>query len=432
MTKQSLSFSARMPLFVGFTALLVLVGGLGVWSVRTEIAGAIIAPGQIVVENNRQVIQHAEGGIVGAIAARDGDKVAAGETLVALDDTLLRSDLAVAELQLLELRARRARLEAERDEADVIIFPQDLEAALSPAAVEQVEGQRVLFEARKETFEKEVSQLRERVAQTGNQIAGTQAQLDSLARQATLVGEDLVKQEDALERGLTQASRVTDLQRESARLTGEIGRLQSEIARFKGEIAGFEIEQVRLQNARREAAISEMRDIQFRELELAEQRQSLLKRLERLEIRAPVAGIIYGSTIFAQNSVVQPAEPLMYIVPQDQPLIVNARVDAIHVDQVHVGQSATLRFSAFNQRVTPELFGRVLAVSADVLVDEVTGMPYYRVDLAPLEEELVKLEEQEILPGMPVEAFLRTEDRTPLSYLTKPLTDYFGRAFRES
>ena len=145
-----------------------------------------------------------------------------------------------------------------------------------------------------------------------------------------------------------------------------------------------------------------------------------------------MAGIVYGSTVFAQNAVVQPAEPLMYVIPQDQPLIVNARVEAIHIDQVHVGQTATLRFSAFNQRLTPEVTGIVLDVSADVFHDEVTGMTYYRVDLAPLAEELPKLEDQVLLPGMPVEAYLRTDDRTPLSYLTKPLTDYFGRAFRES
>ena len=174
-----------------------------------------------------------------------------------------------------------------------------------------------------------------------------------------------------------------------------------------------------------------MRDIQFRELELTERRQSLLKRLQRLDIRAPVAGIVYGSTVFAQNAVVQPAEPLMYVIPQDQPLVVTARVEAIHIDQVHVGQTATLRFSAFNQRLTPEVAGHVLDMSADVFQDDLSGMTYYRVTLAPLAADLPKLEGHTLLPGMPVEAYLKTEDRTPLSYLTKPLTDYFGRAFRE-
>ncbi len=431
MTKRP-TYSARLPLVVGFTALALLVGGIGFWSVRTQIAGAIIANGMIVVENNRQIVQHAEGGIVGRIAARDGDRVAAGDLLLELDDTLLQSELAVAELQLIELRARRARLEAERDEADAVRFPDDLVQEPGTAAAEQIEGQRLLFTARKETFEKEQSQIGERIRQSGNQIAGTEAQLAASLAQEDLSQEELVVLEDLLSRGLTQSARVSPVRREAARLAGEIGQLTSDIARFKGEIAGFEIERVRLQNARREAAISELRDIQFRELELAEQRVSLLKRLDRLDIRAPVSGIVYGATVFAQNAVVQPAEPLMYVIPQDQPLIVNARVAAIHIDQVHIGQPATLRFSAFNQRLTPEVTGTVTSVSADVFQDEVTGVTYYRVDLVPLTEELPKLKDQDLLPGMPVEAYLRTDDRTPLSYLTKPLTDYFGRAFRES
>lgn len=423
-------YSARLPLFVGWTALVLLVGGIGLWSVRTEIAGAIIAPGLIVVENNRQVVQHAEGGVIGQILARDGDRVEAGDLLFRLDDTLLRSELAIAEHQLIELRARRARLAAERDGADSVDFPETLIG--SDAIAEQVDGQRKLFEARRDNLEKELSQIAERIEQTGNQIEGAEAQLDALAIQEELILEELEDQDSLLERGLVQASRVSTLRREAARLAGEIGKLKSDVAQFRGQIAAFEIEKLKLVSTRQEKAIVELRDIQFRELELSEQRQSLVERLARLELRAPVSGIVYGSTIFAEKAVIQPAEPLMYLVPQDQPLIVSSRVEAIHVDQVHVGQPATLRFTAFNQRKTPEVFGQVTAVSADVFQDEVTGVNFYRVELIPLTEELVKIEEHQLLPGMPVEAFLRTEDRTPLSYLTKPLTDYFGRAFRES
>lgn len=425
------SYSARLPLFVGFIALALLVGGVGVWSVRTQIAGAIIASGMIVVENNRQVVQHAEGGVVGEIAARDGDVVDAGALLVQLDDTLLRSELSVAELQLIELRARRARLEAERDDADEIVFPDGLMDFGQAQAAEQMAGQQKLFEARRVSLEKEQSQIAERIKQTGNQIVGAEAQLTALAIQEELITEELTDQETLLEKGLVQAQRVSTLRREAARLAGEIGKLTADVAQFRGEIAAFEIERLKLETTRRETAIVELRDIQFRELELAERRRSLLERLSRLDIRAPVGGIVYGSSVFAQNAVVQPAEPLMFVVPQDQPLIVSARVDSIHIDQVHVGQTASLLFTAFNQRLTPEVTGRVIAVSADVFQDEVTGLTYYKVDLIPLEEELPKLDDQELLPGMPVEAHLKTDDRTPLSYLTKPLTDYFGRAMRE-
>jgi HlyD family secretion protein len=425
------TYSARLPLIVGFSALALLIGGVGVWSVRTQIAGAIIASGMIVVENNRQIVQHAEGGVIGEIAARDGDTIEAGALLVRLDDTLLRSELSVAELQLIELRARHARLEAERDDANQIIFPESLTDFGQDAAAEQMEGQRKLFEARRVSLDKEQSQIGERIKQTGNQIDGAEAQLTALAIQEQLIIKELTDQETLLAKGLVQAQRVSTLRREAARLAGEIGKLTADVAQFRGEIAAFEIERLKLETTRRENAITELRDIQFRELELAERRRSLLERFARLDIRAPVGGIVYGSTIFAQNAVIQPAEALMYVVPQDQPLIISARVEAIHIDQVHIGQPAALMFTAFNQRLTPEVTGRVIAVSADIFQDEVTGHTFYKVDLMPLETELPKLDNQELLPGMPVEAHLRTDNRTPISYLTKPLTDYFGRALRE-
>lgn len=426
------TYSARLPLFVGCGALIFLILGVGVWSVRTEIAGAIIASGTIVVENNRQVVQHAEGGVVGNIQARDGDPVAAGDLLLRLDDTILKSELAVAELQLIELRARKARLQAERDETLDITFPETLLALTTEAAVEQINGQRKLFEARRISLETERNQIAEQIKQTHNQIDGADAQLAALSIQDELVDADLKDQESLLDRGLVQSQRVSTLRRDAAQIAGEIGMLRANVAQFRGQIAALEIDRLRLVTTRQENAITELRDIQFNELELTEQRRTLIERLSRLDIRSPVGGIVYGSSVFAEKAVVQSAEPLMFVIPQDQPLIISARIEAIHVDQVHVGQEATLKFSAFNQRTTPELLGRVLSVSADVFEDEASGTSFYRVDLEPLEEEIVKLDELEVLPGMPVEAFIKTDDRTPLSYLTKPLTDYFGRALRGS
>ena len=435
MTEQSRpQWRATLPLLVGFTALVLLVGGLGYWSVRTQIAGAIIASGMIVVESNRQVIQHAEGGVVGEILAKDGDVVEAGQLVIRLDDTLLGSERAVIDSQLIEIRARRARLEAERDEADSITFPTELVQASADQlqARQQIEGQSNLFEARRQSLEKELGQINERILQTENQIEGTEAQLNALAIQEELITSELADQETLFERGLVQIQRVSSLRREAARLAGELGKLTSEVAQLRGQIAALEIEKLKLDTSRREQAIVTLRDLQYREIELVQQRLSLAERLSRLEVRAPVSGIVYGSTVFALKSVVQPAEPLLYIIPQDQPLVVSARVDAIHVDQIYVGQEASLRFTAFNQRLTPEIFGHVSAVSADVFQDEVTGINYYRVELLPRAEELLKLEDQVLLPGMPVETYLKTDERTPLSYLTKPMTDYFGRALRES
>ncbi|MCW3784198.1 HlyD family type I secretion periplasmic adaptor subunit [Defluviimonas salinarum] len=424
---------ATLPAVAGLAALALLVGGLGLWSTQTRLAGAVVSSGVIEVTSNRQVVQHPEGGVVGEILARDGDHVAAGQTLLRFDGTLLASELAIVEGQLFELLARKARLKAERDGAADLAVPADLAAAIGDevAVAALVADQRQLFLARRETLDKQVEGLGEQAAQARSQIAGTEAQLTALRRQLVLVGEELADQQSLFDRGLTQASRVKATQREEARLTGDIGRLEAEIARIGGGIAGISIETLRLGAAHREEASAELRDLQFREIELAERRLSLKERLSRLEVRAPVAGTVYGSQVFALKSVIQAAAPMMYVVPQDAPLLVAARVDALHIDQVHAGQAATLRFPAFNQRQTPELAGHVVNLSADAFTDERTGFSFYRAEILPDEGELDRLGGQALVPGMPVETFIRTEDRTPLSYLTKPFTDYFAKAFKD-
>lgn len=434
MSAPDTGWSARVPIAVGLVALIVLVGVIGVWSVRTTLSGAVIASGTIVVENNRQVVQHPEGGVVGAIEVRNGDIVEVGQILIRFDDSLQRSELSILDTQLIELQARKARLEAEARAADDIVFPAALltSAETNEEAAAQIRGQEELFDARSATLDQQRQQLSEQILQIENQIEGTQAQLTALGTQEELIEGELADQESLFERGLVPVGRVIELRREAARLAGEIGKLTSDIAQLRGQIAGIEIEKLRLAAARREEAIVTLRDIQFREIELAERRLSLLERLSRLDVRAPVSGVIYGQQVFALQSVVQAGAPIMYIVPQDQPLLVQARVDSVHIDQIRLGQDAVLRFTAFDQRRTPEMSGHVSAISADVLVDERTGANFYEIQLLPTEEDLPKLDGQILLPGMPVEAFIRTDDRTPISYLTKPLTDYLNRAFRES
>lgn len=427
--KRHQRLSARGPLLIGFAALALLIGVIGVWSIRTKIAGAIIASGMIQVESNRQVIQHPQGGVVGDILAKDGDRVAAGDVLVRLDDTLLRSELTIVERQLAELRARRARLEAERDGQPDMPHPDDLRDS-GPEVTAMLEGQRRLFDARRDTLHQEETQLRERVIQARNQITGTEARLSALTRQGELIEAELSDARALLDRGLTQAARVSTLDRDLAGVLGNIGELDATIARIKGQIAELELQRVNLHTARRETAIEGLRDLQYREIELAQRQVSLLETLSRMDIRSPVSGVVYGSKVFALRAVVSAAEPIMYVIPQDQPLVVAARIDAIHIDQVHIGQTVTLRFTAFDQRTTPEIIGQVARLSADVFTDEATGMSYYSADLLPNDDELEKLGALELLPGMPVEAFIKTQERTPISYLTKPLTDYFNRAFR--
>ena len=422
-----------VPAIVGFVALAILVGGIGVWSVRTRLAGAIVSQGVIEVQSNRQVIEHPDGGVVGEIFVRDGDEVASGAMLLRLDDTFLASEKFIVESQLFELLARKTRLEAERDGVDEATLDAKLQELKDQEPIDPglLAGQARLFAARLETLAQKTDQLGKQRIQIESEIDGTEAQLVSLRRQVELIGEELEDQQSLLTRGLTQASRVSALQREEASLTGQIGNLEAAVARLKGQIAATEIQIVELAATRREESITQLRDVQSQVVELSEQRLSLTERLSRLDIRSPVSGTVYGSQVFAVQSVIQPAEPMMYVVPQDTPLLVAARVDAIHVDQLHLGQPVALRFPAFNQKDTPEIEGHVINVSADTFTDENSGLTFYRAEVVPDEGQVERLNGQNLLPGMPVETLIKTDERTPLSYLVKPLADYFNRAFRE-
>lgn len=425
--------SARGALLLGFLTLAVLVGGFGAWSVLSSIAGAVVASGQIEVDQRRQVVQHPDGGVVAQILVHDGDHVEAGQVLIRLDGKLAESERAIVEGQFYELLARRGRLEAERADAPEIHFdPELLEAATSSATVaEIVDGQKRLFEARLSTLQKSLDQVLKRRDQTRSQIDGIDAQLAALQTQQELIQKELADQQDLLDKGLAQASRVLALEREAANLAGQLGNLTAERAQSDGRITELELEELRLTSQRREEAESTLRDIGYRELELAERRRSLTEQISRLEMRAPVSGVVYAMTVTTPRSVIRAAEPVLYIVPQDRPLVIAARISPINIDEVRVGQPVSLRFPAFASRTAPQLFGQVSKISADALVDEASHASYYRAEVVLDEGELQKLGPVTLLPGMPAEVYIRTGDRSPFAYLTKPLADYFNRAWRE-
>ena len=426
-------WSVVRPMVIGLLALLVLVGGFGTWAVMAQITGAVIASGQIEVDRNRQVIQHPDGGVVEAILVDEGDTVEAGDLLIQLDPTVLRSELIVVEGQLFEIMARRGRLEAERDASDIITFPDALLAYDRPEIDDLLAGQERLFQARLESAAKTKEQLAQRRAQIVSQISGIKAQQDALTRQQELIVQELADQQSLLDRGLAQASRVSALQREEANLLGRVGELAAAEAQAAEQITGIEIEILTLETTRREEAITRLRDLQFNELELSERQRTLIEQLDRLDIRAPVSGIVYGLQVFAERSVIRPADPVMFLVPQDRPLVIAAQVQLIDVDQIFVGQEATMRFSALDQRRTPELLGEVTLVSADAFQDDSAIEPFYRIELRLKDGEIDRLPaDVTLIPGMPVESFVRTADRSPMDYLIKPLSDYFVKAFRES
>lgn len=433
-TQKTSSWSVRGPMIVGLVGLLILLGGFGSWAAFTNISGAIIANGRIEVDQNRQVVQHPDGGVVAAIEVDEGDTVAAGEVLVRLDPTTLRSQLSIAESQLFELMARRGRLEAERDGRDEIEFEELLRQAAEnrPDVHDLMAGQSRLLVARSESIDNEISQLQKRRGQIDNQVEGIEAQRAALREQLSLIARELADQQSLLDRGLAQAARVLGLQREESRLSGQMGELAAQKAQAEGRMTEIDIEIIKLDTRRREEAITTLRDLQYRELELLEERRALIERMSRLDVTSPVSGVVYGLQVFALRSVIRAADPILYIVPQDRPLIINAEVDPIHIDKLYLGQDVTLRFSALDQRTTPELTGTVKQISADAFEDESTRQSFYRAEITLSEGEQARLPEGvTLVPGMPVEAFIRTEDRTPIDYLTKPLTDYFAKAFRE-
>lgn len=426
-------WQARFPLALGFLSIAMLLSGLGAWSVGTEIAGAVVAPGIVQVQSERQVIQHPDGGVVGEILARDGDSVAAGEVLLRLDGTFLLSELAIVEHQLAEIFARTARLTAERDGAETPDFAgwPDLETVDAAVMDELTLGQTNLFLARRSSLAQELRQLAEQRAQIERQIEGMEAQRLALGLQRDLLGAELADLAALLDRGLIEGTRLSALQREDARLMGEMGHLAAMVAEAQTRMSGVAIEALRVADRRREEAITRLRDLGAGVIELQERRLSLRERIARLDVRAPVAGVVFASRVVAERSVVQPAEPMMYIVPGDRPLQVSARIDPADVDQVHPGQGVALMFTTFDARTTPEVPGIVQRVSADAETDAVTGLTYYQAVILPDTATLASLTDLALIPGMPVETFLRTGDRTPLSYLTQPLRIYFQRAFRE-
>jgi HlyD family secretion protein len=420
-------------LLLGYATLLALVVGLGVWGTLASISGAVIAHGAVEVEGNRQVVQHLTGGVITTIHVRDGDQVQAGDVLVELEGDQLRTELGIVEGQWFEILARKSRLSAERDVEDKIVFDPELlaRAAADPEVAKLIDAQQQQFDARRKVQGEEDSQLAERAAQIENQIEGLTALQAATKTQIELLGREIEAQETLLAEGLTQLTRLLTPQRELARLKGSDSQVAAAISENRGKIAETNIERVRLVSKTREEAIAELRELEFREIELREKRTSLIDQIAKLQLRAPVSGTVYANTADTLRGVVRPAEPVLYIVPNDVRLIVRARVDTTHIDQIHVGQEAKMRFSAFDQRTTPEIWGHVTKVSADAIEDQQTRQRFYLVEIDTGADERAKLSGLTILPGMPVEAFIQTGDRSPLGYLVKPMTDYFAKAFRE-
>jgi HlyD family secretion protein len=429
------SADASRLVAIGLLALIVLTLGFGVWSTTTRITGAIIATGKVEVERNRQVVQHPGGGVVAEILVDDGTFIEADQVLLRLDVSEAEAELAYARLQLFDLMSRQDRLMAEASGAHRVSSRPELDTAFgaNSALTAMLDGQERLFEANVTSQRNQTMQLRQQQSQIRAGIEGISAQLSALAVQSDLVTEALADQKDLLAKGLSQAAELLRLRREQSVLDGRQGELRANIAAAEERISEAENEILLRADEFRGQSISALRDLEEPLRGLRHRVRQLQAQIAAADIRAPTSGIVYQLAVHTPRAVVRPAEPLLYLVPQDRPRVIAAHVTPQHIDQVRIGQEVKMRLSALNARTTPEVFGRITEVSADAIEDQLRGGHYYRVEVQLSAGELGKLPEGTVLlPGMPVETFIQTGERSPMAYLIKPISDYLARAFRES
>jgi HlyD family secretion protein len=424
--------SMRRHLVAAIVVVLVLVVGVGGWAATAVISGAVVASGSLVVDTNVKKVQHPTGGIVGELRVRDGDHVHAGDVVVRLDETVTRANLAIVTKGLGEMMARKARLESERDGLDTITFPAQLLAeADDPDRAAAMDSERKLFNLRKTARSGQKAQLRERIAQLGEEIAGLAAQQNSKAKEIALIERELAGVRELWKQNLVQLTRLTALEREAARLDGERGQLVAASAQAKGKIAETALQILQIDQDIASDVAKELREVDGKIGELVERKVAAEDQLKRTDIRAPQDGTVFQLAVHTIGGVITAGDPIMLIVPEADNLSVEVKVNPQDIDQLQLNQQAILRFSAFNIRTTPEIEGVVTRISADTTTDQRTGQSYYTVRIAMPADQIERLGEVKLLPGMPVEAFMQTRDRTMLSYLIKPLHDQFLRAFRE-
>jgi HlyD family secretion protein len=424
--------SIRLHLIVGLSVVGVLAGGLGGWASTQEISGALIAPGQIVVESNVKKVQHPTGGVVGEVRARDGDLVKAGDILVRLDDTVTKASLAIVTKNLDAAYARAARLEAEQRGLDHINFPMELlERTNDPDVNNLMKSEMKLFDVRVTGRSGQKAQLRERITQLNEEIAGLTAQEKAKDQEIELVEKELAGVRQLYDQHLVQISRLTTLERDAARLNGERAQYVASRAQSKGKISETELQIIQIDKDVVSEVSKDLRETNDKIGEFVERKVTAEDQLRRVDIRAPQDGMVLQSAVHTVGGVISAGDAIMLIVPQSDDLQVEAKVNPQDIDKLQVGQKTLLRLSAFNQRTTPELNGVVSRVSPDVTTDQRTGQSYYTIRVTMPPEEIARLGDAKLIPGMPAEAFVQTGDRTLLSYLMKPLHDQLMRAFRE-
>lgn len=424
--------NATPYILCGLAIVTLLIGGLFTWSVTATIDGAVIAPGTVVVESSRKAVQHVEGGVIGEIFVREGDAVEAGQLLIRLDDRIERANLAVIVDQLHELMARRARLRAEVDGDQALEYEDallDLRTASKVRAV--LDGQLELFAARKAARDGQRRILQQRIASFRDQIAGLKDQRAARSRQIRLIREELAGVEQLNKKGLAPVTRVLELKRQLTRIEAESAEHTTDIARATNSISEVQLQMIQVERTFKEEAARELRDVHARVQGLVERRVAAETRLARIDIAAPQSGTVLALKAHTIGGVIRAGETIMEIVPGDDDLILQAQVQPRDVNKVKPGQTARIRLTAFDPQTTPEVFGTLLAMSADRLEDSRRDTPYFVARIRIEDGELARLGDVELLPGMPAEVFIRTGEKVAIGYLLKPLLDTFARAFKD-
>jgi HlyD family secretion protein len=425
--------SIRLHLIIGLAVVLVLAGGFGGWASTVQISGALIAPGAVVVDSNVKKVQHPTGGVVGEVRVRDGDLVKAGDIVVRLDDTVTKASLAIVVKTLNGLYARAARLETEQRGDSQLTFPPQLtERADDPDVKNVMISESKLFDVRVTGRTGQKAQLRERISQLNEEIGGLTAQEQAKDKEIALIEKELVGVRQLYDQHLVQLTRLTTLERDAARLNGERAQYISSRAQAKGKITETELQIIQVDKDMVSDVSKDLRETNDKIGEFVERKVTAEDQLRRVDIRAPQDGMVLQNNVHTVGGVITAGDAMMMIVPQADDLSVEAKVDPKDIDKLQIGQKTLMRFSAFNQRTTPELTGAVTRVSADVTTDQRTGQSYYTIRVSLPPTEVARLgDNNKLIPGMPVEAFVQTGDRTMLSYLIKPLHDQLMRSFRE-
>ena len=428
----SIHRSLHRHIFVGSVIVAFLTFGVGGWASTVQISGALIAPGDIVVDSNIKKVQHPTGGVVGKLFVHDGDHVKAGQILIQLDETVTQANLAIVTKGLTELYARKARLVAELNGANSVAVPKELADHLDDRGVQEaLASERKLLDLRRQDRDGQKKQLQERVTQLQQEITGLAAQQAAKDKEVALTEQELQGVRDLWQKNLVQFSRLTDLERNEAQLEGARGQLVAQAAEAKGKIAETQLQIIQVDADLASDVAKDLRETDSKIGEYVERKIAAEDQLKRTDIRAPQDGIVFQMTANTVGGVITAGDPIMMIVPEDGKLQVEVKVDPKDIEEVQVGQPVVLRFTSFNARSTPEINGTISRPAADTTTDQRTGQSYYLVRIAMSNDEIKRLGNVKLTPGMPVEAFIQTGERTMLSYLIKPLHDQLMRSFRE-